>query len=492
MAAHQRKIAAASKDIAEFVAKKFPELAQGQITNYRSMVSTQAYAIGSVLGSRDKLAFYIDRLEHEPAWLARSGEDGWSNYHGELAQLRLDVKILGTLEPRLLALVIAELKHELRTHTSRGGEMYGNDNGKFFWKEKTADFAKAAEEVLAESLDGPKTNEHIARYLINSLSLWDRAIEILFAAHRRELLDESGQQLLITALFHQKRHGEAIVLLESLVRKHPKEIGWRTQLMHAYFKSRQPRALQTLLAQTKKDFIDPHPNDETMNSILAASTLENEIYEESAKYYETAIKTRTDALHGRTQGDGTLAGYFQQQAKAYSGMQNTFQAVEKASAAIVIWPARHEQRTRRSSCSGASSNMSRTLTATSLARQGSRKRPAGAPHRPQADRHRLSGKVQGLGQSHQAAPPRRGSRSRRCRDPRAADRLPRRQGRRPRRSRPDLRVPRPQPSQPRPLEQAGRAIHCPQAAGGSRAGRNVARRSPAARSGRAREAARRN
>jgi len=37
--------------------------------------------------------------------------------------------------------------------------------------------------------------------------------------------------------------------------------------------------------------------------------------------------------------------FFQQQAKAYSGMQNTFQAVEKASAAIVIWPARHDQRT---------------------------------------------------------------------------------------------------------------------------------------------------
>lgn len=361
VAAHQRKIAAAAKDIAEFVAKRFPELAQGQITNYRSMVSIQAYAIGSVLGSRDKLAFYIDRLEHEPAWLARGGEDGWSNYHGELAQLRLDVKLLGDLEPRLLALVIAELKHELRTHTSRGGEIYSNDNGKFFWKEKTPDFAKAAEEVLAESPDGPKTNEHISRYLINSLGLWDRAVEILFAAHRRELLDESGQQLLITALFRQKRHGEAIGLLESLVRKHLKEIGWRTQLMHAYFMSRQPRALRTLLAQTKKDFIDPHPNDETMNSILAASTLENEIYEESAKYYETAIKAHTDAVHGRTQGDGTLAGYFQQQAKAYAGMQNTFQAVEKASAAIVIWPARHEQRTEAINLLRSLLNMSRNL-----------------------------------------------------------------------------------------------------------------------------------
>jgi tetratricopeptide (TPR) repeat protein len=77
---------------------------------------------------------------------------------------------------------------------------------------------------------------------------------------------------------------------------------------------------------------------------MASSTLENELYEQAASYYEKAIKVRTDALHSRTQGDGVLAGYFQQQAKAYAGLNNTALAVDKASAAIVIWPARHERR----------------------------------------------------------------------------------------------------------------------------------------------------
>jgi Vault protein inter-alpha-trypsin domain/von Willebrand factor type A domain len=341
--AHHRKLPAAKADLAQFVAKTFPGLAQRQINNYRNMVSTLASTVREVLGPRDALAFYIERMEHEPAWLTRTGDDGWNNYHNELAHLREEVADLGALEPRLLALVVAELQHHMRTHSPRGHEMYYNDYNRF-WKEKAADFAKAAEEVLAENKDGSASIQYISGYLINGLDLVDRGIEILFDAHRRELLDDSGQQLLITALFRQKRHGEAVPLLEALVRKQPKAFGWRTQLMHAYFKSRQPRALLKQLAETHKLFIDPYPNGESNLAAMAASTLENELYEHATSYYEKAIKIRTDALHSRTQGDSTLAGYFQQQAKAYAGLGNTALAVDKASAAIVIWPARHDQR----------------------------------------------------------------------------------------------------------------------------------------------------
>ncbi len=329
--------------MADLVANKFPNLAQRQIHNYRNMVSTMGNTVRTVLGPREALAFYIDRMEHEPAWLARSGDDGWNEYHHELAELRQEVPKLGTLEPRLLALVIAELKRDLRTHMDRTRDMYSNDHHRF-WSEKAADFAKTAEEVLAENKDGPESIVYIATYLINGLDLADRGIEILFDANRRELLDDGGKQLLISTLFRQDRHGEAIALLEALIRKQPDNFGWRTQLMHAYFMTKQPQALLKLLAETDKRFIAPHPNGEGILAAMAGSTLENELYEQAASYYERAIKVRTDALQSRTQGDGTLASYFQQQAKSYAGLGNTALAVDKASAAIVIWPARHDRR----------------------------------------------------------------------------------------------------------------------------------------------------
>ncbi|MCE9526047.1 MAG: hypothetical protein K8R36_08335, partial [Planctomycetales bacterium] len=343
MAAHQAKIPSAGKELAEYVSKTFPDLAKKQISNYRNMVTSLAVTIRTVQGPREMLAFYIDRMEREPAWLLRTGEDGWSQYHNELAQLRKEVPKLGDLELPLLAIVITELKRDMRTHTSRDRQMYSDDFTNF-WKEKAADFAKAAEEVLAENKDKSASIHYIANYLINGLSLADRGIEVLFDAHRRELLDDSGKQLLISTLFQKERHGEAIALLEALVRKQPKAFGWRTQLMHAYFKTRQPQALRKMLAETDKLFIAPYPNDESNLAAMGRSTLENELYEEAVKYFERAVKVRTDLLKNRTQGDGTLAGYFQYQAKAYAGLGKTAEAVDKASAAIVIWPSRHDQR----------------------------------------------------------------------------------------------------------------------------------------------------
>ncbi len=360
--ADHRKLAAAKTDLAQFVAKSFPDLAQRQVVNYRNMVSTLGGTVRNVLGPRDALAFYIERMEHEPNWMLRAGDDGWNNYHNDLAHLREEVENLGPLEPRLLALVIAELKRHMRTHSARGQEMYYNDYNRF-WMDKAADFAKAAEEVLAENKNDRESIKYVAGYLLNGLDLADRGIEILFDAHRRELLDDGGKQLLISALFSQRRHGEAIALLEPLVAKQPKAFGWRTQLMHAYFKTKQPEALLKQLAQTHKLFIDPYPNDEGNLAAMASSTLENELYEQAANYYEKAIKIRTDALQSRTQGDGTLAGYFQQQAKAYSGLGNTALAVDKASAAIVLWPARHDQRTEAVNLLYSLLNMSPSLDA---------------------------------------------------------------------------------------------------------------------------------
>ena len=221
--------------------------------------------------------------------------------------------------------------------------MYYKDHNRF-WKEKTAELAKAAEEVLAENKDGSDHIYYVAHYLIHGLDYKGRGINILFDANRRELLDHNGKHLLITTLFDRNRHGEAIALLEGLVRKEPENFGWRTQLMHAYFRTKQPEALLKLLAETHKKFIDPHPNDESNLAAIASSTLENELYEQAASYYEKAIKVRTDALQTRTRGDQTLTEYFQQQARAYAGLGNTVAAVDKASAAIVLWPSRHDYR----------------------------------------------------------------------------------------------------------------------------------------------------
>jgi tetratricopeptide (TPR) repeat protein len=77
---------------------------------------------------------------------------------------------------------------------------------------------------------------------------------------------------------------------------------------------------------------------------LAASCLENELFEQSVAYYVEVI-----ALHQRTQpgrgiGQGTLSGYYGSLARAHAGLKNTAEAVDAACAAVVSWGPRHDRR----------------------------------------------------------------------------------------------------------------------------------------------------
>ncbi len=71
----------------------------------------------------------------------------------------------GDLDPRILAIVLDELRRDLRTRHERGRYFYDRNHGDHFWKEKAGDFAKAAEEVLKERRDSGRSVVYIAKYL---------------------------------------------------------------------------------------------------------------------------------------------------------------------------------------------------------------------------------------------------------------------------------------------------------------------------------------
>jgi tetratricopeptide (TPR) repeat protein len=77
---------------------------------------------------------------------------------------------------------------------------------------------------------------------------------------------------------------------------------------------------------------------------LAASCLENQLYEQSVAYYKELIP-----LHQRTQprrgiGNGTLSDYYAKMALAYAGLKKTAEAVDAACGAIISWGPRIAER----------------------------------------------------------------------------------------------------------------------------------------------------
>ena len=142
---------------------------------------------------------------------------------------------------------------------------------------------------------------------------------------------------MIRRLHDRNRHGESIAILLPLVERRPDNVQYRVMLMRAYFCTQQPAQLLALLKQTDEHFRKDGRWTEGNIASLAASCLENRLFEQSVKYYGEVIP-----LHQRTQpnrgiGDGTLSEYYRRAAQAWAGLKNTPEAVEAACGAIVSW-----------------------------------------------------------------------------------------------------------------------------------------------------------
>ncbi|HEV3120214.1 MAG TPA: hypothetical protein VGY58_24345 [Gemmataceae bacterium] len=346
---HDKKLADVAKDLRTFAFKFLPPLFKRQTSNYEALVGTVAQTVHDLAGPRDGIVFLLNQIESEPRWLRYNNQDGWNRHAYSLADWRREAKDLGAVEGRLLKFVLAELRRDLESREARNRILYhqgvDSDRGRF-WKEKEADFAKTAEDVLAERSQSGAAVQYIADYFYWGLAHRNRAIEVLFVAHKQKLLDDDGQAKLIDLLHRENRYGESIAVLQPLGERRPENLEYRIQLMHAYFRTARKMELLALLKQTDAFFHEKDRWSEHALARLAQSTLQNELYEPSAAYFKELIPLHERTHPGRGIGNGVLAGYYDGLANAYAGLQKTPEAVEAAGGAIVAWGGRRDQRTQ--------------------------------------------------------------------------------------------------------------------------------------------------
>ena len=353
--ARNKKIEGVAEDLRTFAFQRMPQLMDGKDRpidgsqpasqnvrtaaagdEYQPIVHSVADVLHEIAGTHDALAFLVERIQAEPKWFRLNNRDGWSQFSSQLGYWRTQAKDLGDIEAPLLKLVLDELRRDLRTQQQRNRNMYDVGNS-HYWKEKEAEFAKAAEEVCAERKTSGSTVAYIADYIYHGLHHFDRAIEMLWVAHGEQRLDEEGQARLVRFLHEQKRFGESIAVLQALVELRPDNIKYRTQLMHAYFQTKRPGELLGLLQQTDEYFHQENRWQEEAIAAVGESCLENALFEQSAAYYEEAVSLRKRNAANRGSGDGTLSGYCNNMARAYAGLWNTTKAVDAACEAIVSW-----------------------------------------------------------------------------------------------------------------------------------------------------------
>jgi len=343
--AHSLKFTEFADDLRNFGFKLLPELLKKHPTYYDSIVQTTSQAMRDLIGPKEGIAFLLDRMENEPTWLRLNNQDGWSRYSYSLAHWRTEVKDLGDLEPRLLKVVLDELRKDLESRQPRNRNMYARGHN-HYWQEKEADFAKVAEEVHTARKDSGASVKHIADYFYHGLGRTNRAIEILFAAHERKLLDEAGRVQLITYLQSSDRHLEAIALLLPLIEERPESLDYRTRLMTSYHATKQRDKLSATLKAADAYFHQKDRWNQAVIAGLAYACLNTELYNEAVAYFTEVIPLHQRSAARRGVGDGTLADYYASLGRAYSRLGKTAEAIDAVSGAIVAWPGDHHERSR--------------------------------------------------------------------------------------------------------------------------------------------------
>jgi hypothetical protein len=334
------------KDLRKFAFTTLPKFLKRQRNNYSSMVDQWAYLLHVLVDSRMGLEFLIERIENYPRRLLYSWESPWSQFGYRIGDWRQTVGAgLGDLEPRLLALVLAELRRDLESRKHYNRYLYRKHSQ--FWEAKAADFAKTAEDVLAKHKDSARSMKYIAEYFWNGLERRGRAIEIMFVALKDGLLDDNGQARLVDWLHDDqvKRYAESIAILEGLIERHPLTMHYRHELITAYHRTARGTQRDELLEETDKLFRDGGRWTEDNLSQLAWCMHKNALHEETIKYYDELIPMHQRNHPTRGIGEGTLSVYYMWLADAHSNLKHTREAVDAAAAAIVAWGPRHDQRT---------------------------------------------------------------------------------------------------------------------------------------------------
>ncbi len=345
--AHRHKIAGTADAVRRFAFETMPALLKRQQAQYRNTATAPMQVIAQSLRAKLALHYVVERMEQFPQRLEIQWDNSWNAFGSELAgqreqaaRLKLDIR---ELEPRVLKLAIRELQRELRTGESRSSYIFYRHASQF-WAEKAADFARAAEAVLAERKTSGRRAVAVANYLWNGLHLFPRAIEILLLAHKNGLLDESAQVQLTHWLQEQKRFAEMIPILEPLVAARPNVINYRTLLMTAYHHSQRPEQLTDLIQQMDAHFHQGGRWTEANVVAFAHGSFSCDEWDRAIGYFNEAISLhqRTNLGHGLN--DAALSNLYRHVALAQSKLGHTCEAVDAASAAIVCWSARHERR----------------------------------------------------------------------------------------------------------------------------------------------------
>ena len=323
--------------------------------------------IRDVLGPVEELRYIVERMEHWPKRQVSRSSDAWSSFGHRLGEARVaaaqgsapggrrrapgpkakEAQVAvnpeyGKLEPRVLTLVLAELKQHLEKGKLGNYHMFEWRHNSEFWEKQVPEFVRTAQAVYQQNKTSGSTAARCAEYVWD-IDQHDAAMEMFLAAEHDGILEFKDKQ----KFFHSNfipRIADFLMLLEPMIRSEPNAIDARCWLMKAYFQAKKPAELQRLVEQTEQHFhVDGRWTEKNIRP-FAEACLECQLFDRAAKYLRESLALRRRMKTESRDEIGALSHEYWKLSRAEAALGNTKAAVDAAAAAIVYCPPRKYER----------------------------------------------------------------------------------------------------------------------------------------------------
>ena len=332
--AASKKYARVKADVLALANETFPKIARPWDDRHADQVIAVADQVRRYADFSDAIAFIVGCVEALPSWLRASRSEGWDRYAQAVASYRHNQKDLPPgLDARLLKLVLADLREDLRT---RGGNYRAMTHARhaYYWAAKEPEFAATAEAVIAENKASTRTVLFVADYLYQSCNRAGRAIDVLYDLKRDDRLDVAGRGTLSRYLVEQNRFAEAVEILVPLIQESPDDLTPRFRLMTAYYRLGKPTQLRELFSSSVARWKGRDLWDVNTIASFAANAQDCDMHREAADLYAELIP---NVQRATATPNGTLAEYYRRYALSLSKLGKPVEAIDAAGGAIVAW-----------------------------------------------------------------------------------------------------------------------------------------------------------
>ena len=291
------------------------------------------------------LTLLVEKLESDPDWYERVGRDGWPRFVYSMAEWRAQGGVKGPLEERLLRIVLAKLEEELIAGESHGNAFW-HDNYSYFWREKKGDFATVARRVAEMQSDSTAIVDRVSQYLWDGLSLRAEAVDLLINLDARAPLAEGLRFRLGSWLQELNRHQEAIPHFERILAANADHLAARCRLaisLHATDRDQEGRAL---VAEGEKRLKDQDRWEQNGIGQLAETCFDCEYWEPGATYFEELVRIQERYRRAGYRNEDQIAHGYGRLANCLVNLGREDEAVKAASAAVVVFGNRMDNRQR--------------------------------------------------------------------------------------------------------------------------------------------------